>query len=152
MNIWTKLVSLGLIVGMMFASSSCGLFKKHFESKPTRDLAESPSLKNYQPEDVPIPANFRRMPNESFAYVTGTVRTVYMKYAGSARTDDVMNFYRFQMETNGWNEVQIGKREIILFKKGKELCQVEIAQLLSETRLLIRIGYYKSELPDPYRK
>jgi hypothetical protein len=152
MSKWTKLTAFGLIVGIVLSSSSCGLFRKWSDSMSAKGLVESPSLKNYQPEDVPILANFSRLPNESFAYVTGTVRTVYMKYVGSARTDDVVNFYRSQMETNGWNEVQAGKRDAVLFKKGKELCMVEIIQLLSETNLIIRIGYYKSEAPDPYRK
>ncbi|MFA5793531.1 MAG: hypothetical protein WC980_00475 [Candidatus Brocadiia bacterium] len=147
----SKIIALGLVATIALSFSSCTLMKKYFNTG-SQGLVQSPAIKSYQAPDVPVPSNFIHMPEESLTFINGTVRTSYLKYVGSARTNDVINFYASQMETNGWTRIQTGNRESMVYQKKKEICKIEIVQLISETQLIVRIGYYKTELPDPFKK
>ena len=104
MIIGTILLSGLLLMGI----SSCRILsKKSSQStagKPIKGIIDTPSAKNYQASDVPVPANFDYRPDKSWAYVTGSVRTTSIKYIGSARTEDLLEFYRKQMPQSGWME------------------------------------------------
>ncbi|MFH1227705.1 MAG: hypothetical protein V1701_07360 [Planctomycetota bacterium] len=148
----SKIITLGLVTAMVLSFSSCALLKKCFNYN-SQGLVESPSIKSYQAPDVPVPSDFSHVAGESLTFINGTVRTSYLKYVGSARTDDIVEFYIAQMQSNGWTFAQGDNGGMLmLFQKNKELCKIEILQLISETQLIIRIGYYKNELPDPFNK
>lgn len=118
-------------------------------SKPAgaiKGLVELPSVKHYQAPDVPVPANFIHRPQDSYAYLTGNVRTSAIKYIGSARTDDLLEFYRRQMGLFGWMEkmtMGVDSKKAIAFQKERERCEIVIEQKPSETHLLIKIGFNK---------
>ena len=125
-----------LVLGvMMLAMVSCAGSGK---------LAETMSVRHYQAPDVPVPANFTLSHKDSYAYVTNNIRTTSIKYEGSDRTDNLVEFYRHQMPTFGWMEKMTQPAEhmqTITFVKGKEKCDIVIEQLPTETDILIKIGY-----------
>jgi len=105
---------------------------------------ETPSVKMYQAPDVPVPANFMHDQKNSSAYVSATVRTTSIKYVGSARTDELIEFYRRQMPAFGWMEASalgVENKQTIVFQKNREKCEILIEQKPSETHLYIKIGF-----------
>lgn len=146
MIIGTILLSSLLVMGI----SSCRLLsKKPSQSnagKTIKGIIDTPSVKNYQAPDVPVPANFDYRPDKSWAYVTGSVRTTSIKYIGSARTEDLLEFYRKQMPQSGWMEkmdLDVDSKKAVGFQKNYEKCKIIINQLSSETHLTIELGYGK---------
>ncbi|MBI5779145.1 MAG: hypothetical protein HZA49_06780 [Planctomycetes bacterium] len=140
--IGTILLSGLLVMGI----SSCRILGNK-SSKTTK--VTTPSVKNYQAPDVPVPANFEHRPDKSWAYVTGSVRTTSIKYIGSARTEDLMEFYSKQMTKFNWMENRSynpNPKESSLtigFLKNHEQCLININQKGSETHLTIELGYGK---------
>ena len=136
-----RLIGAAVILGgLSLMTFSCRLMDSINKANP-KNLVETPSIKDYQAPDVPVPANFVHNQNESYAYVTGNARTISMKYIGSARTDDLSDFYRKQMSQFGWIERIAYGKNIIVFQKQSEKCEIVIEQKPSETILLIKIGY-----------
>jgi len=130
--------------------SSCRLLSKKTSqptaAKPIKGIIETPAVRNYQAPDVPVPANFDYQPDKSWAYVTGSVRTTSIKYLGSARTEDLLEFYRKQMIQFGWMEkmtLGIDSKKAIGFQKNYEQCKITIDQKSSDTHLTIELGYGK---------
>ena len=107
-------------------------------------LPESPSLSQMQFEDIPVPLNFKHLPDESMVYLNGYVRTAEIKYLGSARVDDLINFYQKQMPLYGWNyqmTLSVDRKKGLAFERRKEQCKVIIEQKGRETYLTIEIHY-----------
>ena len=108
-------------------------------------LTETPSVKFYQAPDVPVPANFALSQNDSYAYISASVRTTGLVYIGSARTDDVTEFYHHQMPQFKWMEKRVeggtGPNTKMEFQKDREKCEIFIEQKQSENHLLIKIGF-----------
>lgn len=133
-----------LIMGI----SSCRLLSKKSSQpsagQPVKGIIETPAIKNYQAPDVPVPANFEYQADKSWAYVTGVVRTTSIKYLGSARTEDLLEFYRKQMPQFGWMEkmtLGVDSKKAIGFQKNFEQCKITIDQKSSDTHLIIELGY-----------
>lgn len=142
--IGTILLSGLLVMGI----SSCRILsRKPSQSnagKPIKGIIDTPSVKNYQAPDVPVPANFDYRPDKSWAYITGSVRTTSIKYIGSARTEDLLEFYRKQMPQSGWMEkmtLGVDSKKAVGFQKNYEQCRIIIDQKPSETHLTIELGY-----------
>jgi hypothetical protein len=135
-----KLFGATILSGLSLMVVSCRIT----DPTGTRRLIETPSIKQYQAPDVPVPANFMHRPHDSYAYITGNVRTVSSRYIGSARTDELMDFYRKQMSQFGWIEkmtLGVDSKKAIAFQKQNEKCEIEIEQKSSETLLLVKIGF-----------
>jgi hypothetical protein len=150
MVISKKMRFIGVVIlsGLSISTFSCRSIHrapKLSQNPPgVRGLVETPSVKEYQAPDVPVPANFIHRPQDSYAYITGNVRTIAIRYIGSARTDDLLEFYRKQMSQFGWMEkmtLGVDSKKAIAFQKQNEKCEIEIEQKPSETFLLVKIGY-----------
>ena len=146
MIIGTILLSSLLVMGI----SSCRLLSNKSSqpnaAQPIKGIIDTPSVKNYQAPDVPVPANFDYRADKSWAYVTGSVRTVSIKYIGSARTEDLLEFYRKQMPQSGWMEkmtLGVDSKKAVGFQKNYEQCRIIIDQKPSETHLTVELGYGK---------
>jgi len=149
----SKILIIGTILlsGLMVMGiSSCRILSKKpskiTAGQPIKGLIETPSVKNYQAPDVPVPANFEHRPDKSWAYVTGSVRTTSIKYIGSARTEDLLEFYRKQMPQSSWMEkmtLGVDSKKAVGFQKNYEQCRIIIDQKGSETHLTIELCYGK---------
>jgi hypothetical protein len=131
------IISLVAISLLLLALVSC--------KNPSPTLVATPSVKHYQAPDVPVPANFVLSQEDSYAYLSASVRTTGLVYIGSARTDDLTDFYHRQMPQFKWMEKRVeggtGPNTKIEFQKDREKCEIFIEQKQSETHLLIKIGF-----------
>lgn len=138
-----RLIGAAILSSLSLMTFSCRIMDSITKTSE-KNLVETPSIKQYQASDVPVPANFVHQQQDSYAYITGNVRTIAVKYIGSARTDDLLDFYRKQMSQFGWMEkmtIGVDSKKVIAFQKQYEKCEIEIEQGPSETLLLIKIGY-----------
>jgi len=85
--------------------------------------------------DIPVPAGFKTMPQESYSFDNGGVRVALLKYQGKADPDQLVTFYKEQMKMNQWeliNVTEFGQR-MLNFNNEKESC---IVSLLPKGRLI----------------
>jgi len=78
--------------------------------------------------DIPTPAGFKLVEDDSYIFETSGLRVFFLKYAGRAEIDKVVSFYRDQMSMYDWhllNVVEYGDR-MLNFDRPKETCIVRI--------------------------
>ena len=107
-------------------------------------LPEGPSLSTMQFDDIPIPLNFKHQPKESTVYIHGNLRTANISYLGSARVEDVMDFYIKQMPQQQWifkTSLAMGAKKKLLFEKGSERCEITIENKGGNSYLTVAINH-----------
>ncbi len=107
-------------------------------------LPESPSLSHIQFDDIPIPKGFKHLPKESMVYIHGNLRTAHIKYLGSKRVEDLVNFYLGQMPHQQWvfkTSVELDQKKKLLFEKDTERCEVIIENQGTKSHLGIMINH-----------
>lgn len=113
--------------------------------------AESPYLEpqaTLKFNDVPVPAGFVLMPQDSYSFEASGVRVAMLKYRGKASPDQVVNFYKEQMPMYNWaflNAVEYGQR-ILSFEREQETCLVTLLSKGNNNTLTIALGP-KSQMP-----
>jgi hypothetical protein len=77
---------------------------------------------------VPIPAGFKILDAESFAFQNDTTRVALLKYTGSKPADTIVLFYNEQMPLYNWNPINIieYERRILNYENSSESCIVTI--------------------------
>ena len=78
--------------------------------------------------DVPVPAGFKVLNTESFAFQNDVTRVALLKYTGSKAADQVVAFYKQQMPMYKWNAINIieYERRMLNYEKSGESCIVTI--------------------------
>ena len=79
-------------------------------------------------DDLPVPAGFKLVQDKSFIFQTEGTRVALLKYAGRAKQQDVLEFYKEQMLLYSWellNVVEYGK-SILNFERAGQSCIVTI--------------------------
>jgi hypothetical protein len=107
-------------------------------------LPEGPSLSNVQFDDIPVPLNFKHLPKESAVYVHSDIRTASLRYLGSARIEDIENFYLKQMPYQKWEfktSLALEQKKKLLFEKGSERCEVIVENKGTDSYLDIMINH-----------
>ncbi len=80
--------------------------------------------------DIPVPAKFKYLSNESYVFQSKDMRIGMLKYKGKATADQIIQFYREQMPAYGWqllNSFEFGQK-IFNFEKKNESCIVYIEE------------------------
>ncbi|MBN1872312.1 MAG: hypothetical protein JW800_07045 [Candidatus Omnitrophica bacterium] len=77
-------------------------------------------------EDVPVPNNFFPVPSESLAVESQSARISSMRYKGRADRIRVINFYKANMPTYGWELMNLieGSQVIMNYSNGDEICTI----------------------------
>lgn len=93
-------------------------------------------------EDVPAPAGFKIIHNESFSFQNDQYRLGILKYVGRADADTVAKFYKDQMPLYNWNLVNLMEygRKILNYEKADETCIVTIEFSATKTILTIAVA------------
>jgi len=75
-------------------------------------------------QDVPVPAGFVFVPEESYAFQSTNFRAGLLRYKGKGGGDQVIVFFKEQMPMYGWNLVNIVEyeRRLLSFEKDQETC------------------------------
>ncbi len=88
-------------------------------------LSVAPILKF---EDIPVPAGFKILDKESFAFQNDKSRVALLRYYGSQTADQVVAFYKEQMASFNWNLINIVEydRKILNYENSEESCVVTV--------------------------
>jgi hypothetical protein len=92
--------------------------------------------------DVPVPAGFKLLPQNSYSFQSSGVRVGVLKYRGTADPDLVVNFYKEQMSMSNWhllNVVEYGER-ILNFDRETETCIISMICKGRSITLTISVG------------
>jgi len=113
-----------------------GGYGKNTEPKPL-DVA---ALLRFN--DIPVPAGFKVLENESFAFQNDATRVVLLKYKGARIADQVVQFYKEQMPMYNWNAINIieYERRILNYEKGSESCIITVESLGRKSEIVIAIS------------
>ena len=125
----------------MLALGLSGCITVQEEGPEARHFALQPSLV-MRFEDVPVPEEFKIIPDKSFILESGGVRAGVLKYIGKADAEDIVLFYKTQMPAHGWilmSVVEYGER-ILNFERENEGCVVSIIQKTSQVEITISLA------------
>jgi len=92
--------------------------------------------------DVPVPAGFKILPEESYSFESSGVRVGVLKYRGKANVEQVENFYKEQMPMYNWNflnVVEYGER-LLNFDRESETCIISLLSKGSQVNITITLG------------
>ncbi len=97
--------------------------------------------------DVPIPAGFKFLPQDSYTFQSAGIRVGVLKYHGKADIEQVVSFYKDQMPLYNWNllnAIEYGQR-LLNFDREQESCIVDISGKGNSINIIISLGP-KSEI------
>ncbi len=122
-----QLVFVSLFFCILVFLGCSGLPKKDASLNSTSNLLEPAGIVKFN--DLPIPAGFKLMPQNSYSFESTGVRVGVLKYQGKADVDQVVNFYKEQMPMYSWdllNLVQYGER-MMNFERENETCIISLS-------------------------
>lgn len=136
---------LTLVLGGLILAGGCVLVRKSIPKVTVPPEITGPSLSSIQFDDIPVPANFKYLSNESTVFADAGIRTSRQKYLATSFTqlDDIINFYEKHMPLHGWHKVfekDAGWKRLLTFDKEAEQCEVLIDKTPAETVLIISIN------------
>lgn len=136
------LVLFSFILGL----TGCSLLPKKQKPMTGSAALEPQPLQKFA--DIPVPANFKLLPLNSYSFESSGVRVCVLKYQGKATPDQVINFYREQMPMYNWNLLNIveyGDR-MLNFDRDNETCVVSLLPKWKSVLITISVGP-KPQLP-----
>jgi len=143
-----KLCLAALLAFSIFCLMGCAGMSKRDGASKTSGLLEPSSMLKFS--DVPVPASFKLLAEDSYSFESSGVRVGVLKYRGKADPDQVVNFYKEQMPMYNWvflNVVEYGDR-LINFERENETCIISLLPKGSHVTITISLGP-KSQ---PYKK
>lgn len=92
--------------------------------------------------DVPVPAGFKLIPQQSYAFENGGIRVAYLKYKGNGTLDQVLTFYKEQMPVSRWDLLNISEfgQRMLNFEKENETCIVTMQSQFMGTLITLSLG------------
>lgn len=78
--------------------------------------------------DLPIPKDFRFLPDDSFVFIQGSQRRADLNYEGTLPPRDLIQFYQEAMPTHGWQFRRMAgvRMKTLTYVKGNELVDIII--------------------------
>ena len=92
--------------------------------------------------DLPVPAVFKFVPEESYAFQTAGFRAGLLKYNGKATGEQTVVFFKEQMPLYNWqllNIVEHGRR-MISFEKENETCIITIDEKANKAGITVSVA------------
>jgi hypothetical protein len=137
----TKIFVIALLSFAAIAFSGCAMLSKK-EGPPTRapSLLE-PSL-TLKFSDVPVPAGFKFLAQDSYSFESAGVRVGVLKYKGRANPDLVVNFYKEQMPMYNWNLLNIVEygESLLNFERENESCIIGLLAKGRTVTITVSVG------------
>ncbi|MDP2921912.1 MAG: hypothetical protein Q8O12_06085 [Candidatus Omnitrophota bacterium] len=117
-----------LIACLLALSAGCVTLPKDESvdgEKNAAPLSVAPILKF---EDIPVPAGFKLLDKESFAFQNDKSRVALLKYYGGKNSENVIMFYKEQMAAFNWSLVNIieYERKVMNYENSEESCIITI--------------------------
>ena len=128
----------------------CGILPK--KDVTTTTILE-PSLA-FKFSDVPVPAGFKALPQDSYSFESSGVRVGVLKYQGKIDADRVVNFYKEQMPMYNWNLLNIIEygQCLLSFERENEICVINLAPKGGGTIITVSLGPKSQALPKKSEK
>lgn len=134
-----------LLVLSTFIISGCALMnKKEISTSP--GLLEPQSIVKFS--DLPVPAGFKLLAQDSYSFESSGVRVAVLKYRGKAKAEQVISFYKEQMPMYNWNLLNIveyGER-MLNFDNDSETCVIRLTPRGNSVTATVSLGP-KPQLP-----
>ncbi len=92
--------------------------------------------------DIPVPAGFKLLPQDSYSFESAGVRVGILKYQGKAEPDKVAVFFKEQMPMYNWtllNAMEYGQR-LLNFERDQESCIITMDNKGRSVTLTISVG------------
>ena len=92
--------------------------------------------------DIPAPAGFKLLAEESYTFESAGVRVGVLKYQGKADVEQVVNFYKDQMPLYNWNllnVVEYGER-LLNFDREQESCIINLSPKGRNITIVVCLG------------
>ncbi len=148
----TRILVIALLGYSVIALSGCtGMSKKDTMLPKNSGMLEPAAMTRFM--DIPVPANFKLMAQESYSFENSGVRAAVLRYQGKANPDQVISFYKEQMPMYNWNLLNIieyGDR-LMNFEKETETCIINLLPKGSYVTIAISLGP-KSQSPRKLEK
>ncbi len=143
-NIYKGIISIFFILGFFIFAAGCASIGSGFSSSsnPNASSGISSTAKFLKFDDVPIPAGFKLIDNESFSFQNDQMRVGLLKYAGMPEADRVVNFYKEQMPLYNWdliNVIEYGQR-VMNFERRDQTCIITIQPQSTRTVISIAVA------------
>lgn len=95
--------------------------------------------------DIPVPAGFNLILDESFAFESSGLRVGMLKYYGKAGLDELTEFYKSQMPLSGWSLLNVAgySERVLNFERKAEICTISLLprfNLINWNYILITIS------------
>lgn len=113
--------------------------KDNFPNSTSNLLEPSATLKF---SDLPVPAGFKLLPQNSYSFESTGVRVGVLKYRGKANIEQVINFYKEQMPMYNWdliNMVEYGER-LLNFERENETCIISLFPKGNNITITLSLG------------
>ena len=132
--------------------SGCATSSPMSKSDPTQVPALEPAAM-LKLNDIPVPANFVFVPEDSYAFQSSNFRAGLLRYRGKALGDQTVTFFKEQMAMYNWHLVNIVEygRRMLTFEKEEESCVITIDGKDNRLELAISVGP-KSQAPAASRR
>jgi len=108
-------------------------------SNPDKALEPAAALRF---ADIPVPAGFKLIPNQSYSFENAGVRVALLKYKGRGTLDQLLNFYKEQMSLSRWNLLNISEfgQRLLNFERDNETCIVTMESRFGGTFITVSVG------------
>ncbi|HQO79277.1 MAG TPA: hypothetical protein PLG17_12295 [Thermodesulfobacteriota bacterium] len=92
--------------------------------------------------DVPVPAGFKLIPEQSYSFENAGVRVALMKYKGRGTLDQVLNFYKEHMPLARWTLLNISEygQRLLNFERENETCIITMESKFTGTLITVSLG------------
>jgi hypothetical protein len=127
--------------------SGCANMSKNDKNLGNPDILEPQAMLKFS--DIPLPAGFKQVSNESYSFESGGMRVALLKYRGKGTQDQVVNFYKEQMVMYNWNlinAVEYGQR-LLNFDRDNESCIITISGSGNSSAISITLGPKQQPTP-----
>jgi len=130
---------ISLICCILVLSGCSGLSKKDKEATGVAMLEPQAIVKF---ADVPIPAGFKQIPEESYSFENSGVRVAVLRYQGKADVNQVVSFYKEQMMMYHWNLLNVIEYgdSVMNFDRESESCIISLAPKGNSVVMTISLG------------
>ncbi len=131
-----RVILVMLVIGLC---GCAGVSKKEVSTREESLLEPQATLKF---SDIPTPAGFKFLSEESYTFESSGVRVGVLKYKGKADIEQVVVFYKDQMPLYNWNllnAIEYGPR-LLNFEREQETCIVNLSAKGKNIAITISLG------------
>lgn len=131
-----RFASVFIAAVFLITTAGCASFPS---SNPDKALEPTAALRF---SDIPVPAGFKLIPEQSYSFENAGIRVALMKYKGKGTLDQVLNFYKEHMPLSRWNLLNISEfgQRLLNFERENETCIVTMESKFTGTLITVSVG------------